>query len=259
MHIADMQTIVRDILQANGLPDLVNDFSYFIEIDHHAFNSTEEVVIGASRTRGLPYLPKALPWPTGFYFLVQLNLAEVQAFDRFKLLPDSGMLYIFFDPGATDFRPYSKTAAKIIYAPAATHCELRPIPPPSDFPKQGGSYYSSLTKPAVRMKFQAAFTFSVKVDHNVTDQLERSLQARYIKESGCTIFGKPLTWQGEDEGTLFCPEDWDWIKQGPPPSPPGLIMLFQDHFFDSMLHFWISRQNLALRNFEEIFVTASTT
>ncbi len=66
--------------------------------------------LGASKIGGKPHLPRAFEWP--YYegesyddiwenrplaFLMQINLAEIKAYDTEHRLPEKGMLYFFYD------------------------------------------------------------------------------------------------------------------------------------------------------------------
>ena len=68
-----------------------------ITISTELNNNSE--IINKSKIGGKPYLPKDFIWP--YYqelplsFLAQINLEEVNSFDKDKLLPSTGMLYFF--------------------------------------------------------------------------------------------------------------------------------------------------------------------
>lgn len=81
----------------------------------------KDIKVGTSTLGGYPDLPKAFEWPvfSGDFlnFIAQINLAEISAFDINNLLPDSGMLYFFYD--LKEFRwgfdPDDKGSWRIIY------------------------------------------------------------------------------------------------------------------------------------------------
>jgi uncharacterized protein YwqG len=58
--------------------------------------------VGNSRIGGIPDLPDYIEWP--FFegqphaFVAQINLGEIPDFSGRKLLPDTGLLYFFFEP-----------------------------------------------------------------------------------------------------------------------------------------------------------------
>lgn len=59
------------------------------------------IAVGASKLGGLPDLPAGTPWPTwqGLpqSFIAQIRLEDVRQYDVEKVLPQSGMLWFFYD------------------------------------------------------------------------------------------------------------------------------------------------------------------
>ena len=52
--------------------------------------------MGCSRIGGpVVDLPADIKYPDGYYFMAQLNLAEIKQFDKIGLLPEKGFLYFF--------------------------------------------------------------------------------------------------------------------------------------------------------------------
>lgn len=65
----------------------------------HDYN---DVPIGSSRIGGTPDLPEHMPWPADnkgnpLSFIAQLDLQEIRPFDTYQLLPDTGFLFFFYD------------------------------------------------------------------------------------------------------------------------------------------------------------------
>jgi len=104
------------------------------------FNDNSEI-INKSKIGGKPYLPKDFVWP--YYqelplsFLAQINLEEVNSFDKDKLLPSTGMLYFFYELETEEwgYHPESKGCAKVFYFEDTSNFEL------IDFPKDMEDYY----------------------------------------------------------------------------------------------------------------------
>lgn len=78
----------------------------------------------ASKIGGKPWLPKDFQWPVyesdetrPLSFLCQINLAEVKQYDRDGLLPEKGMLYFFyeFESFCWGFDPEDKGCARVFY------------------------------------------------------------------------------------------------------------------------------------------------
>ena len=72
---------------------------------HIELESTDDssIAIGSSKMGGLPDLPKDIDWfhrdatGTPMTFVCQINFAEVKPYDANGELPDSGILYLFYD------------------------------------------------------------------------------------------------------------------------------------------------------------------
>ncbi|MCD8213652.1 MAG: DUF1963 domain-containing protein [Campylobacter sp.] len=85
--------------------------------------SDDEIKIGASKIGGSPDLPSDMPWfknkLTGndLSFIAQINFAEVKPFDAQNKLPNSGILYLFYDcyDMPWGFDPKDVSGTKIFY------------------------------------------------------------------------------------------------------------------------------------------------
>ena len=98
-------------------------------------------ILNKSKIGGKPYLPKDFVWP--YYqelplsFLAQINLEEVKSLDKDKLLPSKGMLYFFYELETEEwgYHPESKGCAKVFYFEDTSNFEL------IDFSKDMEDYY----------------------------------------------------------------------------------------------------------------------
>lgn len=72
-------------------------------IMHPEICDESEIAIGQSKIGGNPDLPKGTEWfnaevvDTPLTFICQINLPEITKFDTDNKLPESGMLYLFYD------------------------------------------------------------------------------------------------------------------------------------------------------------------
>lgn len=94
-----------------------------IEVDHGA----KDILPDAGKLGGKPWLPSDFEWPMftdtdegktrPLSFLCQIALADVKKYDADGLLPDSGMLYFFYDCEAFrwGFDPSDKGSARVFY------------------------------------------------------------------------------------------------------------------------------------------------
>ena len=234
-------------------------FRYAITTTGKEIKDMRQMPIGSSLLRGCPHLPKDFTWPDNYYFYAQFNCAQIKPMDALNLLLDKGMFWLFFNPAANDFRPVSKTAAKLFYFDGdISTLEIR-TPPPQAFYKTHPSYYKDLVLSSEKMEFTPAFTFGLEdVPAALCESLARGLSLSYVEHTDCGLYGFPRLWQGEgDEDGLFAPPDWDWIT-GPPPAQDN-ILFFQDVFFDGNIHFWLNRAQMMNKNYAEVMVTASVT
>jgi len=98
---------------------------------HPQFNSDQKIPIGSSKIGGKPDLPPDFEWFhyqrdslfTGVVanrplsFLAQINLEEVEEFDLDNKLPNTGILYFFYEmeSGRWGFDPIDKGCARVYY------------------------------------------------------------------------------------------------------------------------------------------------
>ncbi|MGE4072839.1 MAG: DUF1963 domain-containing protein [Lysobacterales bacterium] len=108
-------------------------------------SKSDNLALGSSKSGGRPDLPKGSAWPrwrgSPMAFLLQLNLAEVNATDPEMGLPSSGLLSAFlaFDmdypmPSFYGEANQDRAGCKVIYTPA--EIELDRLEMPADVPKE---------------------------------------------------------------------------------------------------------------------------
>ncbi len=102
-----------------------------ITVNHMKSNGT---AVGQSKFGGTPDLPADFTWPTYYgmgaldeekaarplSFMAQINLSEVHPYDTDNLLPESGMLYFFYDMETTrwGYDPDDRGCCRVYYAEA---------------------------------------------------------------------------------------------------------------------------------------------
>jgi uncharacterized protein YwqG/predicted DNA-binding WGR domain protein len=127
----------------------------------------KETPVGTSKLGGHPDLPAGVSWPVAklklsgieisLPFIAQFNLAELHPYDVEGLLPDSGMLYFFYNrepygPSGKDFlKPENWTV--LYHAGAdgnlATATAPIPIPPHMDYGACAIAFHNEVTLPHV--------------------------------------------------------------------------------------------------------------
>lgn len=97
--------------------------------------------IGKTKLGGCPDLTKKISWASSKYdnnylsFLGQINLKEVQSFDKQELLPKKGMLYFFFNLDSGD-------DGKVVFTEEDSGLEK--AVPPEEFKEQKKSFFQRL-------------------------------------------------------------------------------------------------------------------
>jgi uncharacterized protein YwqG len=90
-------------------------FKYAISTTGKEIKDLRQMPIGSSLLRGCPHLPKEFTWPDNYYFYAQFNCAQIKPMDALNLLPDKGMLWVFFNPTANDFRRKQNSSKTLLF------------------------------------------------------------------------------------------------------------------------------------------------
>lgn len=121
MPIFDIFKKKKDLSGLKSLVASLGKNEIVMEVDEDA----ESIAPNTSKLGGMPYLPRDFSWPRfsdegethPLSFLCQINLADVKKHDRDGLLPEEGMLYFFYDCEAFrwGFDPEDKGCARVFY------------------------------------------------------------------------------------------------------------------------------------------------
>jgi uncharacterized protein YwqG len=232
-----------------------------------------DVLPGSSRIGGTPDLPEDIKWPTdnqGNYlsFIAQLSMQEIKPFDTYHVLPDTGYLFFFYDAdqGMGGYSLEEKHLFRVIY-----YNSVEPNFSFPDFPesmKENARYepcaLSYETQVSMPYKWGKAFSFLTSEERDVYG--DRVWRDREINKT----LGHADILQGEMEE--FCqivtnekftgdfkefetPEyaalrahakDWLLLLQVDSNREKNLMM-WGDF---GRLYFWIRKQDLEKRNFD---------
>jgi uncharacterized protein YwqG len=96
---------IRELIEEYGLSDRADEIMAEVRPSIHLtlrYDVDEtDIPIGASKLGGLPDVPEGFEFPTwhGQYlsFVAQIRLSDAKPFDLENLLPETGMLYFFFE------------------------------------------------------------------------------------------------------------------------------------------------------------------
>ena len=250
------------------------------------FNNNSEIV-DKSKIGGKPYLPKDFVWP--YYqelplsFLAQFNLEEVSSLDKDKLLPSKGMLYFFYELETEEwgYHPESKGCAKVFYFEDTSNFEL------IDFPKDMEDYYkipefkvtfkSNISLPSYEnfylllkeddafKKHDISFNDFIPLydeifipDNNYTKLLGYPEVIQNPMEEECEavtrgfdmggIESYPKQYQKEIKSAS---KDWILLFQMDTVETSDYELMFGD---SGHIYFWIKKEDLANKNFENIWL-----
>ena len=137
MNKADVQAAFA----AAGLSRLLKDFDAISRSSIRlATTHVDEVTLqlGESKIGGMPDLPSGFSWPEcngqPQSFLAQIRLSDTDSYDEDKVLPQSGMLWFFYDAQQQTFgeNPTDNSCWHVYFAEDAS--QLQRTPAPSQLP-----------------------------------------------------------------------------------------------------------------------------
>jgi uncharacterized protein YwqG len=108
-----------------------------------------ELKIGASKLGGVPDLPPGAAWPVlkgqPQSFIAQIRLEDARQYDTAKVLPQSGMLWFFYDAQQQTFGadPSDRGGWQVLFMDGDLG-KLQPTPAPSTLPAPSQFHASSL-------------------------------------------------------------------------------------------------------------------
>ena len=250
------------------------------------FNDNSEI-INKSKIGGKPYLPKNFIWP--YYqelplsFLAQMNLEEVKSLDKDKLLPSKGMLYFFYELETEEwgYHPESKGCAKVFYFEDTSNFEL------IDFPKDMEDYYkipefkvtfkSNISLPSYEnfylllkeddafKKHDISFNDFIPLydeifipDNNYTKLLGYPEVIQNPMEEECEAVTRGFDMGGMEsypkqyqKEIRSASKDWILLFQMDTVETSDYELMFGD---SGHIYFWIKKEDLANKNFENIWL-----
>jgi uncharacterized protein YwqG len=242
------------------------------------------IPIGSSKVGGDADLPPSIAWPTRndcpLDFLLQLDLAEIPEGLRNGFLPDSGLLSFFYDAqgGAWGFDPDDKGSWKVIFFHGEEDELVRTANPGSTHRSRytpcAVEYYESLCPkwrevrddPALSGHPYEIATFDNFVTvvvpevpvHRIMGEPDGIQSSSEDMQRQCQFVSHGL-YMGGSGGPAFdhakakdlepTAKEWKLLLQLDSDSDPG--MQWGDK---GRLHFWIREQDLAERNFEDVWM-----
>ena len=255
------------------------------------FNNNSEI-IDKSKIGGKPYLPKDFIWP--YYqglplsFLAQISLEEVSLLDKDKLLPSTGMLYFFYELETQEwgYSPQNKGCAKVFYFEDSSNFELIDFPKNMEddykIPEFKINFKSNISLPSYEDFFYLVEDKEELEDiienefydiyHSAYDELSKKYLVpieKYIKllaypdviqnsmEKECAAVARGINMGGigypkkYKEEIKKASKDWILLFQMDTIETSDYELMFGDC---GHIYFWIKKEDLANKNFENIWL-----
>lgn len=169
-----------------------------ITVDHARTNG--EIALGQSKIGGKPHLPADFVWPTyhgmgvlddekatrPLSFMAQINLADVKPCDTEHLLPDTGMLYFFYDMETMrwGYDPEDRGCCRVYYVEDGVKLTETEIPAELD-----GMYVIP----------ERALTFGSRASYPAFDEVNERYTVEWTSDSPWRAYGDELARLGVPE------------------------------------------------------------
>jgi len=258
----------REILAAKGLARVTNDLEALSADSIRVTTHPGDVPVGASHLGGWPDLPEDVSWPErngqALGFVAQFNLAEVHPFDQQNLLPSTGILYFFYDAAGETYgeRLEDRGGWKVVYTEKAALKRVQAaLPESAHFRSCAVAFSNEVTLP-LRPDVFGRGTQWTSDEHTAYETLttsQRGIQNRLLGHADAIqddmhvqahllANGQPLDTplsqaiqQAAREWILFFQVDSD-VNAG---------MRWADN---GRLYYWIERQALQARQFDQVWM-----
>jgi len=232
-----------------------------------------DVPVGSSRMGGTPDLPAGMTWPTDnndnyLSFIAQLNLREIKPYDTYRVLPDTGYLYFFFD-AAQNMGGYSKDEKhlfKVIYFDGTA--EGLDFPDYPDSMAETAKYYAC----SLAIAPQISLPYKWGREMSFMNSEERDIYSQHVWQDGNINKTLGHADRLQDEMEVLCQivtsesfdgdfrkfddPQYDQLKAG---AQDWLLLLQIDSNPEDAymmwgnlgrLYFWIRKQDLEKKNFD---------
>lgn len=276
------KTSIATAMQQSGLQRLGSSLDQLIlNSIRLSTNPSYETAIqsGQSKLGGLPDLPAGTAWPdmkgAPMEFIAQIQLADAHPLDPTGALPAQGLLSFFYDSDQQTYGadPNDRAGLKVFYfeQPASA---LQRTDAPASLPAQGRARVCSIgMSDEVTLPLQPNLEItSLQWSEDDQQHYDGALQqlSSGVKHPIHRLLGHPDTIQDDmrmecqlaangvaDPGSApdrvkqLTPGANDWILLLQVDSDPSIGMQWANA---GMLYFWIRRQDLAQKRFDNVWV-----
>jgi uncharacterized protein YwqG len=243
----------------------------------------DSIPVGTSKLGGRPDLPAGVDWPEWngrpLSFLGQINLSDTSEYDSCKALPQSGLLWFFYDceQETWGFDPKDKGSWRVLFYDGQQE-DLSRRPFPDEIPEYAQyhacsvTFHEALSVPGM----QSLYIDQLQLDDTEFDRYEAfldSLAADNDDQPVHQLLGHPSEVQGDmhlecqlvSHG-LYCGDETGYTDPQSAELESGALewkLLFQLDTDDDpnmmwgdmgMLYFWIQEHDLEAREFDKVWM-----
>ncbi len=271
---------LMQLIETNGLGKYRDDILQFtrntIFIKLQRVNDEKEIPIGHTKMGGNPDLPPDFQWynynDLPLTFIGQFRLSDLAPYDINYELPQSGMLYFFYEAAELPltYEGYHKGGHRILYMPDEKIPLIRHI-----HPVKGSKTIPITAQPACQVSLSSGVTFphheearefllsklSEQEENQYWDML-RGMRSRFNHyllgtpdevqgdmRTRCQLEFSNLKWESSSEDqrntAIKLARDWQLLLQVDS-DETNLNIMWVD---SGMLYFWIKKQDLQNKNF----------
>lgn len=254
--------------------------------------------VGVSKFGGKPHLPKNFVWPyyegKGFgdviknrplSFLAQINLQEVKQYDKDKLLPETGMLYFFYELETMEwgYNIKHKGSARVYYYENIDNVQELDFPDDLDedyiIPEFEMIFSSKYSIPDFQeLEIQLKELYSeypqLMADFDEDEYIEECEEREYIDYDSSKLFGYSdliqglatleceLVTNGYDCGNGLSELTKEQIEKAEQDSNEWALLFqmsslstddYELSFCDGLIYFYIKKSDLKNRNFQNVW------
>lgn len=277
MDHAQLQTMVMAAGLGSQASDLIALAKPSIRLTTKSVDETS-LTVGASKFGGTPDLPLGTAWPiwqgVAMSFVGQIRLEDVVALDTEHALPTTGLLTFFYDARQQTFgdSPSNRGGWQVLYTESSTSAQRSAapvnLPAAARFKPCALTFSSDLTLPiqpqlerpglALSADAEAKYetllaTYPSKEDHAAThhrllghpDTIQDDMRVE------CQLAANGATDASDPKAAALIPDALKWVLLLQVDSDDHTGMRWGSA---GMLYFWIEREALAARKFDNVWV-----
>ncbi|MCL4505531.1 MAG: YwqG family protein [Chloroflexi bacterium] len=235
---------------------------------------------GASKLGGLPDLPAYFDWPerkgAPMSFIAQIHLDDLHGIDGAEGLPSAGLLWFFYDARQETYGsdPADRAGRQVFFADNPSVSQLKRRPAPAGLP--GGALFkacavqfeneltlpenpqaespSLMFSPADQERYEAFYAAFPSRDARITAQHRLLGHPDTIQDDmrgQCQLIANGVTRSDDPRAADLLKDSNDWQLLLQVDSDDATGMRWAN---SGMLYFWIRRDDLKMRNFDQVWV-----